>query len=70
MKRVRPRSKQCICEWPVSCGGRGSLTCEGCGGDLCVCLCGGNALCPGCDDCEGADHIETHIEAAEREAAS
>lgn len=43
--------EQCICEWPDGCGGNGVLNCEGCGGDLCVCTCGGEAECFGCDEC-------------------
>jgi hypothetical protein len=45
----------CVCEFPSTCGGLGSLTCEGCGGDLCVCRCGGEADCPGCEDCDRDD---------------
>jgi hypothetical protein len=53
----------CVCEWPESCGGMGTLCCQGCGGDLCVCACGGETVeCPGCDDCredwEGLDDAE------------
>lgn len=43
----------CICEWPDTCGGLGSLSCDGCGGDNCVCICGGEMPCFGCEDCEG-----------------
>jgi len=41
----------CICDFPRDCGGLGVLFCEGCGGDLCVCRCGGQEDCPGCDSC-------------------
>ncbi len=42
---------ECECEWPARCGQMG-LQCEGCGGDLCVCPCGGESACFGCDDCD------------------
>lgn len=45
----------CICEWPDGCAGLGVLYCDGCGGDLCVCGCGGESQCFGCDECEGID---------------
>lgn len=45
----------CICEWPECCGGSGIIICEGCGGDLCVCRCGGEDQCPGCEDCDDGD---------------
>lgn len=45
-------SDDCICDWPDECSGLGSLQCEGCGGDICVCPCGGEAACPGCEYCE------------------
>jgi len=32
----------CCCEFDDTCGGSGMLYCRGCGGDLCICLCGGN----------------------------
>ena len=46
---------RCICEWPPTCGGTGVLTCDGCGGDICVC-----AVCYGhgemdCDGCVAPD---------------
>ena len=49
---TRPASSECICEWPDSCDDTGTLECLGCGGDLCVCRCGGTMACPGCEDCE------------------
>ena len=49
---IRPGSKECICEWPDHCAGTGILDCEGCGGDQCVCRCGGTMEGPGCDDCD------------------
>ncbi len=41
----------CICEWPETCAGLGVLNCEGCGGDLCVCQCGGEMSCSWCPEC-------------------
>jgi hypothetical protein len=43
---------RCICDWPATCGGSGVLTCRHCGGDFCVCRCGGESECYGCADCE------------------
>lgn len=43
---------KCICEWPDRCGGRGNVYCYGCGGDFCLCVCGGESECFGCADCE------------------
>lgn len=34
---------KCVCEYPDGCGGTGALCCEGCGGDQCVCPCGGRS---------------------------
>jgi hypothetical protein len=48
-------SDGCMCEWPKTCDGMGSVSCRGCGGDLCVCICGGESECYGCEDCFGAD---------------
>ena len=48
---------ECICDFSGSCGGLGILMCEGCGGDLCVCCCGGETECFGCDEC-GEDWFE------------
>ncbi len=45
----------CICDWPDHCGGSGLATCRGCGGDQCVCLCGGEDECPGCHACAEDD---------------
>jgi hypothetical protein len=50
--KIRPASPTCLCEWPRSCGGSGLLICDGCGGESCVCLCGGQQLCPGCAECD------------------
>lgn len=43
-----------MCDFPAGCGGLGTLHCTGCGGDLCICTCGGETECDGCDECEGA----------------
>jgi hypothetical protein len=64
-RRNRPRAAQraCVCDWPEPrrlddlierCNGAGVICCEGCGGDLCVCVCGGSRDCPGCDACDAA----------------
>jgi hypothetical protein len=41
----------CLCDWEHGCGGLGVLRCAGCGGDQCVCRCGGEMECHGCQDC-------------------
>lgn len=44
------------------CAGTGFANCAGCGGDLCICVCGGDGDCPGCDRCEprlASDNYET-----------
>jgi hypothetical protein len=43
---------RCMCDFDDECDGEGTLRCIGCGGDLCVCLCGGDASCDGCEACE------------------
>lgn len=49
----------CICDWPDDCGGMRMLYCEGCGGgDTCVCLCGGESECYGCDQCPNGDDMD------------
>jgi hypothetical protein len=53
-----PGRMKCICDWPDSCGGSGMLFCDGCGGDLCVCTCGGEMECLGCADCEGRNDYQ------------
>lgn len=52
MTVVRPGGRGCLCEWPEECDGVGLLSCKGCGGDICCCLCGGSQACPGCEQCE------------------
>lgn len=42
----------CMCEFAAGCGGLGVVHCNGCGGDLCVCACGGEIDCDGCEDCD------------------
>lgn len=49
---------KCICEWPEGCAGVGVRYCRGCGGDQCVCRCGGELPCDmfdGCDECDVED---------------
>lgn len=55
MTRRRQRDA-CGCNFGRECNGLGTLHCEaapegGCGGDLCICACGGERECPGCDWC-------------------
>jgi len=49
---------KCGCEWPDTCGGAGQLHCDGCGGDICVCICGGEMACVGCADCESDEPVD------------
>lgn len=56
IKPLRYRNR-CVCDWPkardaVKCNGTGVQHCAGCGGDQCVCVCGGERECPGCAACE------------------
>lgn len=44
----------CICDFPDTCSGSGFVSCGGCGGDLCICLCGGHSECYGCGMCDDA----------------
>lgn len=46
---------RCVCDFGDECSGTGGLYCLGCGGDLCICACGGEAECPGCDMCSEQD---------------
>jgi hypothetical protein len=39
-----------MCEWH-GCSGTGTEHCVGCGGDQCVCRCGGERECHGCELC-------------------
>lgn len=45
----------CLCVFPMHCGGVGYRDCHGCGGDVCVCTCGGERECSGCADCAHHD---------------
>lgn len=49
---------RCICDWESTCGGTGVLRCRGCGGDLCICVCGGEDECPGCLYCDEYDGLD------------
>lgn len=57
----------CMCEWPDGCGGTGTLQCAGCGGDICVCVCGGEAPCGDCDECQDRDEFYDDTEEDEDE---
>ena len=48
-----PAARVCFCLWPTLelCNGLGEVECLGCGGDHCVCQCGGRRPCEGCDEC-------------------
>ena len=50
----------CGCEWELGCGDTGYLHCEGCGGDACICACGGELECDGCAEC--CDPFEGKVE--------
>lgn len=44
---------KCICDWPKTCDGHGHVECMGCGGDFCICQCGGEDIeCIGCEACD------------------
>ena len=48
----------CLCDFPPDCGGGGVRYCGGCGGDQCVCRCGGEVTCDifgSCEFCDGAE---------------
>lgn len=47
------RAFVCGCEFDDDCNGAGTIYCVGCGGDLCICMCGGERPCEGCDWCTG-----------------
>lgn len=53
---------KCSCDWPRTCGGLGILQCEGCGGDQCVCRCGGEEECDGCPDCREDEYDDSGFE--------
>jgi hypothetical protein len=53
-------SDGCNCTFDDECSGTGAVYCSPpCGGDLCICDCGGDRDCPGCEWCrpveDGAD---------------
>ncbi len=48
----------CLCDWPDHCDGLGVLQCNGCGGDFCLCECGGEAECGGCTECRDVDEYD------------
>lgn len=54
----------CLCDFADTCGGLGVIYCDGCGGDLCVCACGGELECPGCDECPDRDDDDFDDEAS------
>lgn len=64
----------CMCEWPDDCGGTGAMYCDGCGGDLCVCVCGGESECYGCEMCNGDgdydDYDDARTEATRQQATA
>lgn len=45
-------AERCMCDWRDGCGGTGTIECIGCGGDACICRCGGETPCHGCEDCD------------------
>lgn len=55
----------CMCDWESGCGGLGVIHCRGCGGDLCVCVCGGEEECYGCEDCEDHDDMDDDTDGTE-----
>jgi hypothetical protein len=60
--------RECVCEFDLEdCGGTGVIECEGCGGDQCVCSCGGEIACPGCDLCEEHEDDEDDDDFADEE---
>jgi len=48
----------CICSFPETCEGSEYLECEDCGGDMCVCRCGGVTVCAGCEECGDVEEME------------
>ena len=59
MPERRRKYTRCVCDWPHPrearrCSGTGVQYCKGCGGDLCVCICGGERDCDGCEACDPA----------------
>jgi len=50
-----PTMAECVCEFGWECSGLGTIYCDGCGGDQCICRCGGEIECPGCAYCGDGD---------------
>ena len=51
-----PEAMSCMCTFE-GCSGTGVAHCSPpCGGDQCICACGGEATCYGCDACDGDGH--------------
>ncbi len=48
----------CQCSFYDGCAGLGFTACRGCGGDHCICECGGVLPCEGCPDCDDHDDDE------------
>ena len=49
----------CECDFDAECSGVGILYCLGCGGDQCICRCGGERDCGGCVNChDDYDRLE------------
>lgn len=49
-------SDACMCCFIDACSGTGVIHCSPpCGGDLCICVCGGETDCGGCAACRGLD---------------
>lgn len=49
-------SDACMCIFGPECNGLGTVYCSPpCGGDLCVCTCGGEMECGGCWSCGGPE---------------
>jgi hypothetical protein len=47
--------EDCMCDFGDHCGGTGWIDCAGCGGDNCICTCGGGIECWGCPECPDPD---------------
>lgn len=62
-------SGPCICRFPTACGGLGIVFCDGCGGDLCVCPCGGQMDCD-CEMCAYGDDLDDDYEATPNDQAA
>jgi hypothetical protein len=47
--------EDCMCDFPETCQDDAGMSCTGCGGDHCICTCGGYIECWGCPDCPDPD---------------